>query len=55
VIAACTLTGHHSELRDRLSDMARAGVTDLAILRARSYQWTDGTDIEELLRLVEAV
>jgi hypothetical protein len=54
-IAACTLTGHHSELRDRLGDMARAGVTDVAILRGRLYRWSEGRDMDDLVRLIDAV
>lgn len=54
VIEACTLTGHHSELRDRLADMAKAGLTDIAVLRSRSYRWSDGSDLDELAHLMEA-
>lgn len=55
VIDACTLTGHHGDLRDRISDMASAGVTELAILRARTYEWTDGSDIEDLVQLRDSI
>lgn len=55
VIAACTLTGHHSELRDWIGDMGRAGVTDIAILRARPYRWAAGSALDDLVRLMESV
>jgi 5,10-methylenetetrahydromethanopterin reductase len=55
VITALTLTGPHGELRDRIADMAAAGVTDLAVLRAKSYEWRDGPDLDALVRLMGAV
>ena len=54
VVEACTLAGHHSELRDRIADMEGAGLTDVVILRSRSYRWSEGRDGDDLARLIEA-
>jgi hypothetical protein len=55
VIEACTMTGHRSELRDRIADMASVGLTDIAVLRSRSYEWSAGDDLDDLVGLMEGL
>jgi len=35
--------------------VARAGVTDIAVFRGRSYQWSDEADLEDLSDLMETI